>query len=495
MKTILISLFTLLLISTWPSCAQAPDTLWTRTYGGWDSDEAYSVAVTPDGGCALAGYTYSFGAGDADFYLIKVDSVGNLQWQRTYGGSEWDMAYAMKCLPGGGYILCGVTESFGNGTPVYTNGYVVRIDDAGDTLWTRTYGGIDNEQFNGLTTTPDGGFVFIGSTESFGSGGDDFYIVCTDSSGNELWNAVLGGHYTEIARAVAQTNDGGFLVVGRGDSFAAGRGNIYLAQLTSAGDTVWTRNISNGAIEVYESARSINIVSSGDAFLCGSFTQTPSEPDKAYVVRINANGDTLWTHPFGDILYSSRSRNARLTPDGGIVLTGITGDPSPFSHYENTIAARLSGDGTVLWDTIYGQPLADWGNDIEVLSDGGYLIAGAYATSLQYISDIYLVRTQPDPVSTSHWMPVQLPNNLSLRVYPNPFNSSAQISFMLPVTSRVTLRMYDVLGCEVKSLMDEMQTAGEHRVSFDGSDLSSGVYLCRMRAGAFQQTRKIVLIR
>ncbi|PJA26943.1 MAG: hypothetical protein CO189_08780, partial [candidate division Zixibacteria bacterium CG_4_9_14_3_um_filter_46_8] len=116
------------------------DTLWTRTYGGSNWDGAYSVQQTNDGGYIIAGETASFGAGDWDFYLVKTDGTGDTLWTRTYGGSNADVALSVRQTVDGGYIIAGYTESLGAGGKDF---FLVKTDAVGDTLWTRTYGGSD----------------------------------------------------------------------------------------------------------------------------------------------------------------------------------------------------------------------------------------------------------------------------------------------------------------------------------------------------------------
>jgi hypothetical protein len=152
------------------------DTLWTKTYGGSSSDRAYSVQQTADGGYVVAGYTSSFGTGLNDFYLVKTDSQGDTLWTRTYGGDGDDIARSVQQAADGGYVLAGSTESFGAGNSDF---YLVKTDSQGDTLWTRTHGGSSHENANCAQQTTDGGYIVAGYSYSFGAGEYDFYLVKT----------------------------------------------------------------------------------------------------------------------------------------------------------------------------------------------------------------------------------------------------------------------------------------------------------------------------
>jgi len=184
---------------------------WTKTFGGNVGENAYSLIHTPYGGYVIAGYTSSYGAGGGDFWLIKVDSYGNVEWNKTYGGWHSDIAYSIVNTDDGGYALAGDTESYGMG---YTDGWLIKVDSTGNAQWNRTYGGRDWDMIRSLIQTPDGGFVFAGYTESSGSGQEDFWLVKTDSSGNELWRKTYGDWDMNFGHCVLETVGGEYLVAG-----------------------------------------------------------------------------------------------------------------------------------------------------------------------------------------------------------------------------------------------------------------------------------------
>jgi len=163
--------------------AQGPDTLWTRTYGGANDDKGYSVDETFDGGYIIAGYTKSFGAGDADVYLVKTYSLGDTLWTRNYGGIHHDEGYSVHQTIDGGYIIAGNTGWYFDISRVDTfydaDVYLIKTDSFGDTLWTRIYGDIDNDYGRSVEQTSDSGFIVAGYTESYGAGDYDVYLIKT----------------------------------------------------------------------------------------------------------------------------------------------------------------------------------------------------------------------------------------------------------------------------------------------------------------------------
>ncbi len=155
------------------------DTLWTKTYGGTSWEGGESVQQTSDGGYIIVGETYSFGNFD-QVYLIKMDASGDTLWTRTYGGTDTDWGNSVWQTSDGGYIIAGGTRSFGSGG---SDVYLIKTNASGDTLWTRTYGGTGNDQGRSVQQTSDSGYIITGRTNSFGAGNYDVYLIKTDSNG------------------------------------------------------------------------------------------------------------------------------------------------------------------------------------------------------------------------------------------------------------------------------------------------------------------------
>ena len=153
-----------------------PAQAWERIYGGSEVEKGYSVQQTSDGGYIIAG-----GSSPGDVYLIKTGASGDSIWTRTYGGSEDDGGYSVQQTSDEGYIIAGWTFSFGAGS---YDVYLIKTDASGDTIWTRTYGGSDVDVGESVQQTLDGGYIIAGYTRSFGAGRGDVYLIKTDADGN-----------------------------------------------------------------------------------------------------------------------------------------------------------------------------------------------------------------------------------------------------------------------------------------------------------------------
>ena len=203
--------------------------LWNKTYGGINDDWAHSVIQTNDGGYALTGWTASYGAGSYDFWLVKTNSTGGMLWNKTYGGGSNDAAKSVVQTIDGGYALAGSTWSFGAGS---LDAWFVKTNGTGDAQWNKTYGGISSDLANCVVQTGDGGYALAGYTASYGAGSYDFWLVKTDSTGGMLWNKTYGGINDDTAYSVIQTNDDGYALAGGTNSFGAGISDFWLVKLT-----------------------------------------------------------------------------------------------------------------------------------------------------------------------------------------------------------------------------------------------------------------------
>ncbi len=174
-RILLVSVCLYFLVST----AMAAE--WAETYGGTGIDWAYSIQQTSDGGYVVAGSTSSFGDTYGDVWILKLDSNGDIEWQKTYGGDDWDLANSIRQTSDGGYVVAGRTLSFGAG---YRDVWILKLDSNGDIEWQKTYGGDNGETISSIQQTSDGGYVVAGVTGSFGAGLSDFWILKLDSNGN-----------------------------------------------------------------------------------------------------------------------------------------------------------------------------------------------------------------------------------------------------------------------------------------------------------------------
>jgi len=291
---------------------------WTKTIGGPESEEGVSLIQTSDGGYAIAGLTQSFGAGEDDVYVVKLDANGNLQWTKTIGGKKEDGGFSLIQTSDGGYAIAGYTFSFGAGE---ADVYVVKLDANGKLQWTKTIGGPGNEIGFSLIQTSDGGYVLAGTTESFGVGGSDVYIVKLDANGNLQWTKTIGRPGNEIGFCLIQTSDSGYVIAGSTTSFGIGGVDVYVVKLNANGNLQWTTTIGGKEEDV---GVSLIQTSDGGYAIAGSTKSFGAGEWDVYVVKLNANGKPQWTKTIGTKNEKFIKSSIIQTSDGSYVFAGTT---------------------------------------------------------------------------------------------------------------------------------------------------------------------------
>lgn len=295
----------------------AGNELWSKTFGGTGADNGWSVHEHPDG-YVIAGFTNSFGNGDYDFYLIKTDENGEMIWSKTYGGERSDRCWSLTLTEDGGFLLAGETRSFGAGEE---DVYLVRTDAAGEALWTRTYGGDKGDRAFAAATAEDGGYVLAGQTFSEGAGDRDAYILKTDADGEMIWSKTFGGTASDVAHGIVGTSDGAYMATGYTTSFAPEGDDPYIIKIDEQGRTLWTRVI---ALEGVNHTITGEQATDGGFFLTGFSNYPAKERSAAVLVKTDAEGRLMWFEDFFSTNAGSMGYTVRATQDGGCVFTGHT---------------------------------------------------------------------------------------------------------------------------------------------------------------------------
>jgi PKD repeat protein len=284
---------------------------WNMTYGGTENDEGRGLVIPYTGGILLTGWTDSFGAGQTDAWLIQTYNNGTVNWTKTIGGAGNDKLRSVLKTPDGGYLLCGETNSTGFGD---YDGWLVKTDGNGNVIWEKTFGGTGFDMFYPMNQTSDGGYIITGSTSSFGNGGNDTWLVRVDSEGNELWNRTYGGPFDDVGHRVRQVEDEGFIVSGWTDSFGEGNYDFWLMKTDKNGAMVW--NATFGGLSD-DKSREITEMNDGSYAVIGYTTSLGAGKKDVWLIKL----DVLYplpgqlnapTDPDGDGIYEDLNGNTRL---------------------------------------------------------------------------------------------------------------------------------------------------------------------------------------
>jgi len=347
--------------------ATGPSSHFCKAIGGKNDDRGKSLIQTSDGGYVIAGETYSFGAGGYDVYVVKLDANGNLQWTTTIGGPESDGGNSLTQTSDGGYAIAGYTSSFGAGEWDF---YVVKLDANGNLQWTTTIGGPGNEISESLIQTSDGGYAIAGLTQSFGAGKWDVYVVKLDANGNLQWTTTIGGPGNEISESLIQTSDGGYIIAGTTTSFGVGEADVYVVKLDANGNLQWTTTIGG---KNTEEGFSLIQTSDGGYAIAGSTTSFGAGGRDVYVVKLDANGNLQWTKTIGG-KKEDLGLSLIQTSDGGYAITGYT--QSFGAGEEDVYVVKLDAKGNLQWTKTIGGLASEIGYSLIQTSDGSYAIAG-----------------------------------------------------------------------------------------------------------------------
>ncbi len=363
-----------------------PDSLWSRTFGGSSLDGCQSVQQTSDGGYVLAGYTESFGSGGKDFWLVKTDTNGDSLWSRTYGGPDDEVCTWVDQTSDGGYVLGGYTISFGAGDKDF---WLVKTNSEGDSLWSRTYGESSVEYCNSGQECADGGFVLTGTKGLSASA--QFWLVKTDSQGDTLWTRAFGSYspwgYGYRGQSVRQTTDGGYLLAGYYNGWY-GICSPCIVKTDYLGNGSLIGIHGNGNIQLYSAWETDN----GDFIVAGRRRYSVSRRH-LWLARTNSSGERIWEREFGGDNYEACHAGHRAQ-DGGHILGGVTRSFGAGGY--DFWLVKTDGSGTEEWSRTFGGSSVDWCYSVQQTTDGGYILGGYTYSYGAGAYDFWLVKTGPE---------------------------------------------------------------------------------------------------
>ncbi|MFN0174380.1 MAG: T9SS type A sorting domain-containing protein [Saprospiraceae bacterium] len=493
LKTGLLFLFSI-------SLSAQPTIEWQKCLGGTDAEDARGIYVTNDGGFVVTGKTLSNNGdvtgnhGVTDFWVVKLNGLGAIQWQKTLGGSNHDRGYSIQQTSDGGYIVAGHTES-NNGDVSGFHGdidfWVVKLNGLGVLQWQKTLGGSGWDEAWSVRQTTDGGYIVAGRTTSNDGdvtgnhGAFDFWIVKLDEIGNLQWQKTLGGSMVDIGYAVRQTIDGGYIVTGESDSNDGdasglnGSGDFWVVKLNAVGTLEWQKMLGSTSHDrpndIYPTNDGGYIVVGIASWNDGDVTGNHGGFD-IWAVKLNAIGEIEWQKSLGGSK-EDYAQSVQQTTDGGFIIAGSTssldGDVLGNDGGVDFWIVKLTPDGELQWQKTVGGTQADRALSIHQSSDGGYIVAGytqsnnsGDVSGFHGVQDYWVVKFSPESVGTKDF----LSQSSNLEIYPNP--ASHNITLRLASEEpTITVTITDLLGRQLSR--QTIPNGG----SPDISALPNGLYL------------------
>ena len=432
--------------------------------GGYlDSDEAHCLIQTADGGYMMSGAIWVSDEAWYDIGLIKTDADGNALWKKTYGAGSYniELGNAVVQTDDGGYWIAGSTDGISGNDDFWA----IRTDENGDTLWTKTYGG-DNQEFaSGGIQTSDGGFIITGSANSFGAGGDDVYVVKTDANGNELWSKTYGTDQMDYGNDIQECSDGGFIIAGTVNGYQDG----YLIRTDANGDTLWTHVYGGPLTDEFFSVKQTD----DNGFIVTGKNMSEGAGDyDVWLLKTDALGREEWSKYYGGE-QKDQGFSVSITNDGNYFIAGYTESFAHADEDSDMYWLKVDENGDTLWTRSFGGMADDGGLCGIETNDGGLAACGYFYLSGEMLN-FYLVKMTGDgTVNISNIKNEQA----LLKVFPNPVISTATLQFPNPNHEPFVLRLSNING---KIVRESHQITG-NQFLIEKGDLPAGMYFIELK--------------
>lgn len=380
MKKTYVIYFLLLLLFTINTNAQK---IFQKTFGGVADDLANAVLQTNDGGFLIAGTSKSVGAGGSDVILLKLNSNGDSVWTKTFGGSLDDEANTLENTADGGYIISGNTWSYGAGT---RDMFLIKLDSTANLQWSAAYGGPGGQTCNAAHQLPDGGYILAGSSDNFGAGNFDYYLVRADSNGNFKWGQTFGFFPQEFCYEVGLMADGGFLLSGQMVGTGPNTSEYFVVKTDSNGFQQWSKTYGGTESDLCYAAC---LTSMGGVIKTGSSTSFNQGFTGMYNVMCDSLGNLIWANKLGTT--HGEVGNCILPVSGGYIISGYGNFTSQNSF--DAFLTKIDDYGSPIWSKAYGSTGLDFSAAVQPTTDGGYILVG-YSKSFSLSNwDFYVIKT------------------------------------------------------------------------------------------------------
>lgn len=374
---------------------------WQKSLGGTFDDEAYEIEQTTDGGYIIGGSSES-GDGDVggnkggkDCWIIKLDSLGNIEWETNLGGSDNETIHGIQQTMDGGYIV-GAFSTSSDGDVGGNNGmrdfWIVKLNASGNLVWETSLGGSSDDILESIQQTSDGGYIAAGFSSSDNgnvsgnNGKADAWIVRLDETGNLVWETNLGGSDSDIAASIDQTIDLGFIVAGY--TTTENKRDLWIAKLDDTGSLDWQKTLGGSendeAVSVEQTIDSGYIIGGYSRSVDGDVGENQGSTD-AWIIKLNVTGDLLWEKTLGGSGSDGVNEIKEVAEGGFIAVCGSSssdGDLTSNNGAGDFWILRLDTFGNIIWQESLGGSGDDYGFSIQQTADNGYIVAGTWYTNI-----------------------------------------------------------------------------------------------------------------
>jgi len=372
--------------------------------------EGQDVLPTADGGYLIAAYTSNSTFNDQDIEVVKADASGALVWKKTYGGNKPDFPYHMLQAADGNYFIIGYSQSYGGGD---YDVLLLKIDPAGNTIWLKTYGGWGNDQGLDIIATSDGNYMIVGNSNSAAMADQDMFLIKIDPAGTVIWNKWLGGSSNDFGNSIQQCSDGGYIVLGNTFSFGAG-GDAYLVKTDAGGNIAWTKTFG-GAL--YDEGVYLHLNTDGSYTFVVRDSSTVGHDIDVRIIKTDMSGNVIWNKAYGGTKKDT-PKMIQSTMDGGYVVAAITRSFGLITP--DMWIVKLDANGDTTWTRRYGGNQNEHCYVVRELSDGSLIATGKTSSYSPDFEIIFLKMNSSGTLTVG--MEETMIHEHGFTIFPNPFN-------------------------------------------------------------------------
>jgi hypothetical protein len=475
MKTKFHTTLFLFIILSGSSLISTAQTYFQKVYVSSPHDqEGQDVLPTSDGGYMIAGYTTNSTQYDCNVYLIKTDANGNMTSSKNYGGAKPDFPYHMIQTTDGNFFVIGYSQSYGGGD---MDVLLLKVDQAGDLIWQKTYGGFGNDQGQDIIPTADGNYVIIGSSNS-GVGSQEMNLIKIDPAGGVIWSKYIGGSAHDYGHSVKQCSDGGYILLGHTFSYGV-NGDAYLVKTDGNGDYVWGKNFGGAA---YDEGAYINVNGDGSFTFLIRDSSTVGQDVDIRVTKTDDQGNTIWSKTYGGTKKDT-PKMIQPTSDGGYIVGGHS---RSFGWINPDMwILKLNNAGDTTWTRHYGGVNNEHCYVVREQPDGSYIAVGKTASYGPDMDPIFLKLNSNGTFAVGINEYVSAPHSVNL--YPNP--SDGDLTIDLQDFKATKLTVADALGQEIYT--KEFEPGNIVNLKF--TDTKPGVYFIKCESETGSVTKKLII--
>ncbi len=474
------------------SFAQIPTIEWQKTISNSGTVFSSSVRQTDDGGYIVVGYKYLQDAVGSDAWVTKVSADGTSEWNKTFGGLDDDALLGIEKTNDGGFILAGYTASTNGDITINNGGYdgwLIKLNSKGEIQWSKTYGGILDDKFQSIKITNDGGYVLTGYTKNDNvadgyQGDKDIWVLKLDESGTIEWSKAFGEKYEDIGNSIIQTKDGGYAVAARVSTIfnpAGGTADFLFLKLNASGVSEKKIIKSYKLDDIIHDIKEMSdgsFIAVGETSYAGGIANFHGGVKDAWALKINSNNDDVeWDKAYGGSKLDY-CNNVIVTDDGGFIMVGgsTSNDqdvPSDNSSILGGWVVKTDSSGNIEWSKIYGEKIYSGFIEIQKTSDNGYILVGFVG--------LKLVKLAINSLSNSDFTNKSISD---ISYTPNPTTNQLSLTHTEPIKKAT---VYNYLGQLVLT-----QNGVENTMQLNVGDLAKGNYLVKIESATESQTVKFI---